>query len=87
MVTAAGPSSVISKAFGPVSGPMLTSQVSRPAPGEHMVHAPTVVNWPVPEAPVKVIWNESAPATAESAKSKASSGMNRRVKREIVFAS
>ena len=68
MVTVAGPSSVISKAFGPVSGPMLTSQVSRPTPGERMVHAPSVVNWPVPEAPVKVIWNESALATSRKRK-------------------
>jgi len=79
---------VISKAFGPVSGPTSTSQVSRPAPGEHIVQTPSVVNWPVPDPmPVNVIWNESALATAESAKNHASSGMNRKVKRDIVFAS
>jgi hypothetical protein len=84
MVIVAGPSSVISKAFAPVSGPIPTTQVSKPLFGEHITHVPLVVNWPVPEAlPVNVMSNESALARPEDAKKKTRKRRKRVMKRTI----
>ena len=56
------PSSVLSKAFAPVSGPILMVKLNRPLPSMHVVQVPFVENVPVPDGvmPESVMLNKSA---------------------------